>query len=142
MKVGDFAPDFELASDNGEIIKLSSFFGKKKIILFFYIKDNTMGCTAQVNGIKNNYSNLKKEYVVFGINHHSAESHANFCKKNDLPFRLLSDPGKIIATKYGAKGAFGMYTKRITFVIGLDCKISNIIDGMASKKHIQFVSDL
>lgn len=67
---------------------------------------------------------------MIGINHDSVESHAGFCQKHELPFKILSDPGKKIASLYGAKGALGMYTKRITFLIGLDGKIEKIIEGI------------
>ena len=142
MKAGDIAPDFELKSHEGEAIKLSSYLGKKKIILFFYIKDNTLGCTAEVKGIKNYYQGISKEYEVFGINQDSEESHRNFCERNQLPFKLLSDPGRKVSSLYDAKGLLGVYTKRITFLIGLDGRIEKIIEGMRASKHIEFVECL
>lgn len=142
MKVGEQAPDFELKSHTGEAIKLSSYLGKKKVILFFYVKDNTPGCTTEVKGFKNYYQDISKEYEVFGINQDSEESHRNFCDKNQLPFKLLSDPRKEVGSLYGAKGALGMYTKRITFLIGLDGRIEKIIEGMGASKHIEFVESL
>jgi peroxiredoxin Q/BCP len=142
MKVGDLAPDFELKSDTGETIKLSSYVGKKKVILFFYVKDNTPGCTAEVNGFKNYYHEISKEYDILGINQDSEQSHRNFCEKNQLPFRLLSDQGRKVGSLYDAKGALGLYTKRITYLIDLDGRIEAIIEGMSASKHIQFVESL
>ncbi len=142
MKVGDHAPDFELESNTGEKIKLSSYFGKKKIVLFFYVKNNTPGCTAEVKGIRNHYSEISKEYEVFGINQDHKESHADFCQKYDLPFKILSDPGRRVALLYDAKGALGMYTRRITYLIGLNGKIENIVEGMGASNHIEFVQSL
>ena len=142
MKVGDNAPDFELESNTGEKVKLSSYFGKKKIILFFYVKDNTLGCTAEVKGIRDHYSAISKEYEVFGVNQDSTESHMDFCQKYDLPFKILSDPGKKVASQYNAKGSLGMYTKRITYLIGLDGKIEKIIEGMGASNHIEFVQSI
>jgi thioredoxin-dependent peroxiredoxin len=142
MKIGDPAPDFELRSNTNENVRLSSYFGKKKIILFFYVKDNTPGCTTEIIGFKNNYSKISKNYEVFGINNDSNDSHMNFSQKHKLPFKLLSDPGKKVASLYDAKGTLGMYTKRITYLIGLDGKIEKIIEGMGAGQHLEFVSNL
>ena len=142
MKIGEAAPDFELYSQVGEKIKLTSYFGKKKVILFFYVKDNTPGCTAEVKGITDTYPKISDKYEIIGINHDSVQSHKKFCQKLDVPFRILSDPDKKIATLYGAKGALGMYTKRMTFLIGLDGKIENITHGMGASPHTEFVKSL
>jgi len=142
MKIGDPAPDFELRSNTDENVRLSSYFGKKKIILFFYVKDNTLGCTAEVIGFKNSYETISKNYEVLGINNDSNESHMKFSQKHKLPFKLLSDPGKKVASLYDAKGTLGMYTKRVTYLIGLDGKIEKIIEGMGAGPHLEFVSNL
>ena len=142
MKIGDHAPDFELESDTGEKIKLSNYIGKKKVVLFFYVKDNTPGCTAEVIGIKNHHPKISDKYEVFGINQDSRESHASFCQKHCLPFRILVDKGKKIAAQYHATGLLGAYTKRITYLIGLDGKIENIVEGMGASNHIEFVQSL
>lgn len=142
MKIGDNAPDFELESNTGDKVKLSTYFGKKKIILFFYVKDNTPGCNSEVNGIKDYYSKISGKYEVIGINQDSVESHANFCQKYSLPFKILSDTNKKVATLYQAKGILGAYTKRITYLIGLDGRIENIIEGMGASNHIEFVQSL
>ena len=68
MKVGDLAPNFELKSHTGEMIELSSYLGKKKVILFFYVKDNTPGCTAEVKGFKDHYQDISEKYELIGIN--------------------------------------------------------------------------
>jgi len=142
MKVGDLAPNFELKSHTGETIKLSSHLGKKKIILFFYVKDNTPGCTAEVKGFKDHYQDISEKYELIGINQDSEDSHRKFSERIQLPFKLLSDPGKKVSSLYDAKGALGMYTRRITYLIGLDGKIEEIIEGMAPSKHIGFVENL
>ena len=142
MKIGDNAPDFELESNTGDKVKLSTYFGKKKIILFFYVKNNTPGCNSEVNGIKDYYSKISGKYEVIGINQDSVESHANFCQKYSLPFKILSDTNKKVATLYQAKGILGAYTKRITYLIGLDERIENIIEGMGASNHIEFVQSL
>ena len=142
MKVGEHAPDFELESNTGEKIKLSSYFGKKKIVLFFYVKNNTPGCTAEVKGIRNHHPEISKKYEVFGINQDPKESHADFCQKHDLPFKILSDPGRRVASLYDAKGALGMYTRRTTYLIGLNGKIEKMVEGMDALNHIEFVRGL
>jgi peroxiredoxin Q/BCP len=142
MKIGDPAPDFELQSNTGEKVRLSYYFGKKKIILFFYVKDNTPGCTAEVIGFRDNYPKISENYEVLGINNDSNDSHVNFSQKHKLPFKLLSDPGKKIASLYDAKGTLGMYTKRITYLIGLDGKIEKIIEGMGTGPHLEFISNI
>ena len=142
MKIGDPAPDFELQSNTGENVRLSSYFGKKKVILFFYVKDNTLGCTAEVIGFRDNYGKISKNYEVLGINNDSNDSHMKFSQKHKLPFKLLSDPRKKIASLYDAKGTLGMYTKRVTYLIGLDGKIEKIIEGMGAGPHIEFASNL
>jgi len=142
MKVGDLAPNFELKSHTGETVKLSSYLGKKKVILFFYVKDNTPGCTAEVKGFKDHYQDISEKYELIGINQDSEESHRKFSERNQIQFKLLSDPGKKVSLLYDAKGAFGIYTKRITYLIGLDGRIEEIIEGMAPSKHIGFVENL
>lgn len=142
MKIGDIAPDFELESNTGEKVKLSSYFGKKKIILFFYVKNNTPGCTAEVNGIKNYHPKISDKYEVIGINQGTIESHTNFCQKYDLPFKILSDTSKRVAILYQARGVFGIYTKRVTYLIGLDGRIEKIVKGMGTSNHIEFVQSL
>src|SRR5574337_1749898 len=142
MKIGDPAPDFELESNTGERIRLADYFGKKKVVLFFYVKDNTPGCTAQVIGIKNHHQKISDRYEVLGINHDSKESHVGFCQKHDLPFKILADKGKKVAALYHATGVFGAYTKRITYLIGLDGKIEKIVEGMGASNHISFIQSL
>lgn len=142
MKIGDSAPDFELESNTGDKVRLSLYIGTKEIVLFFYVKDNTPGCTAEVNGIKNHYEKISDKYEVFGINQDSVESHSSFCGKYNLPFKILSDPQKKVASLYDAKGTLGMYTKRITYLIGLDGKIKSIVHGMGASNHIEFIQGL
>ena len=142
MKIGDPAPDFELESNTGEKIRLADYFGKKKVVLFFYVKDNTPGCASEVIGIKNHHPNISDRYEVFGINQDSKESHASFCQKHELPFKILTDKGKKVAALYHATGIFGAYTKRITYLIGLDGKIEKIAEGMGATNHISFIQSL
>jgi peroxiredoxin Q/BCP len=142
MKIGDPAPDFELKSITDEKVKLSSYFGKRKIILFFYVKDNTPGCIAEITGFKNYYAKISKDYEILGINQDSQDSHMNFSQEYEIPFKLLSDPRAKVASLYDAKGVLGMYTKRVTYLIGLDGRIEKIVEGMGAGPHIEFISSL
>lgn len=95
-----------------------------------------------MKGIKNYYQKISDKYEIFGINQDSTESHTNFCQRHDLPFRILTDKGKKVAALYHAIGILGMYTKRITYLIGLDGKIEKAIDSMGASSHIEFVESL
>lgn len=100
LEVGSLAPDFSLPDENGEIHKLSDYRGQK-VILYFYPKDNTAGCTRQACGFKDRYSLIQeKGAVVLGISKDSARAHKNFKTKYDLPFTLLSDPEHQVIEMY------------------------------------------
>src|SRR6266496_1033104 len=101
LKVGDMAPEFELASETGEKVKLSDFRGKR-VVLFFYPKDNTSGCTTQACGFRDNYPVIEeKNAVVLGVSPDGVTSHQKFKTKFDLPFTLLVDQDHAIAEAYG-----------------------------------------
>jgi thioredoxin-dependent peroxiredoxin len=103
-QVGKQAPDFTLLDENGQPVKLSSFRGRP-VILYFYPKDDTPGCTAQACGFRDNFPDIQeKNAVVIGISPDGAASHQKFRAKYNLPFILLSDPDHAIAEKYGAWG--------------------------------------
>ncbi len=112
LKVGDTAPDFTLRDENGKPVKLSSFRGKR-VVLYFYPKDFTSGCTTQACGFRDHYVEIEeKNGVVLGVSPDSTESHMKFRSKYNLPFILLSDPDHIVAEKYGAWGEKNMYGKK------------------------------
>ena len=117
LKIGARAPDFKLLNERGEQIKLSSFKGKR-VILYFYPKDDTPGCTKQACGFRDNYATIQNaDALVLGISPDSVESHAKFIKKFNLPFTLLSDPDHVVAEKYGAWGEKSMYGKKYMGII-------------------------
>lgn len=141
LKPGDKAPDFTVNDQNGNAIKLSDFKGKK-VLLYFYPKDNTSGCTAEACNLRDNYSLLQKEgYEVLGISKDSEQSHLKFIDKHELPFTLLADTEKEVHSKYGTwveKSMYGrkyMGTARTTFLIDENGIIEKIIEKVKTKDH-------
>jgi len=111
------APPFEGTDQNGNRVNLSSFLGKK-VVLYFYPKDNTPGCTAEACSLRDNYDELlKKGFAVLGVSPDSVASHDKFAAKYELPFPLIADPEKKILTEYGAYGEKTIYGKKVTGVI-------------------------
>ena len=141
IKVGDAAPDFEVNDQAGKNVKLSDFKGKK-VVLYFYPKDNTPGCTAEACNLRDNYEALQKAgYVVFGVSTDNEKSHQKFIDKFELPFPLLADTDKQLHEKYGTwveKSMYGkkyMGTARVTYVIDENGMIEEIIEKVKTKDH-------
>ena len=141
LEVGNSAPQFESKDQNGNTIKLSDFKGKK-VVLYFYPKDNTPGCTAQACNLRDNYEALQKAgYVVLGVSTDSEKSHQKFIEKQELPFSLIADEDKTVHEAYGTwveKSMYGrkyMGTARTTFIIDEDGKIEEIIEKVKTKEH-------
>ena len=117
LSEGQAAPDFEGKDKYGNLIKLSGFRGKK-VVLYFYPKDNTPGCTAEACNLRDNHSALlKKGFVVIGVSPDSEKSHKGFSEKYSLPFPLVADQDKKIMQTYGAWGEKKMYGKTVTGVL-------------------------
>jgi peroxiredoxin Q/BCP len=140
-KEGMPAPLFEGKDQNGNSIKLSDYTGKK-VVLYFYPKDNTPGCTAEACSLRDNYKELiKKGFVVLGVSPDTEKSHIGFAEKFDLPFPLIADPEKKILTAYGAYGEKVMYGKKVTgvirttFIIDEKGKIEKVIKKVDTKEH-------
>ena len=147
LKEGSKAPVFKAVDQNGKPISLADYKGKK-VILYFYPKDDTPTCTAQACNLRDNYSALlKKGYQVIGVSTDDVKSHKKFEQKFDLPFPLVSDEDKKIVDKYnlwGEKKFMGrtyMGTTRTTFLIDEEGKIVKIIDKPDSKNHTEEVLD-
>ena len=141
LKVGDKAPEFDTINQEGDKIKLSDFKGKK-IVLYFYPKDNTPGCTMQACNLKDNMSALNNaNYVVFGVSNDSQKSHQKFIDKYKLPFDLLMDEDKNIVNMFGVYGQKKFMGRvydgihRITFLINEEGIIDNIIEKVKTKDH-------
>ena len=117
LKVGDKAPDFKALTDKGDQLSLSDLKGKK-VILYFYPKDNTPGCTTQACGFRDNYQEIEeKNAVVLGVSPDGEESHRKFITKHDLPFTLLVDQDHKLAELYGVWGEKSMYGKKYMGII-------------------------
>ena len=141
LKIEDKAPDFEGKNQNNESVKLSSFIGEK-VVLYFYPRDNTPGCTAQACNLKDNFNELsRKGYKIIGVSSDSIKSHKKFEEKYALPFHLISDEDKSIHKIYGTwieKSMYGrkyMGTARWTFIIDENGIINNIIEKVKTKEH-------
>jgi len=117
LRIGDTAPDFEAPTDTGKTIKLSDLRGKK-VVLYFYPKDSTPGCTTQACGFRDAYPTLqKRKAVVLGVSPDGVASHQKFKEQQKLPFTLVVDTGHTIATAYGVWGEKSMYGKKYMGVI-------------------------
>ena len=111
LKIGDMAPDFETTTDTGETVRLSDFRGKR-VVLYFYPKDDTPGCTTQACGFRDNYLEIEeRNAVVLGVSTDGVASHQKFKTKYDLPFTLLVDEDHSIIDQYGAWGEKSKYGK-------------------------------
>lgn len=141
LQEGQAAPPFKAKNQDGKEIKLSDFKGKK-VILYFYPKDNTPGCTAEACNLRDNYDALlEKGFEVIGVSPDNEKSHTNFISKYSLPFNLIADTDKEILKAYGAWGEKKMYGKsyegvlRTTYVINEDGNIEKVIEKVKTKDH-------
>jgi peroxiredoxin Q/BCP len=140
LKVGDQAPAFTLPDETGNPVSLSDFKGKR-VVLFFYPRDNTPGCTAQACGFRDEFGVIQdKNAVVLGVSGQGAKSHQSFKSKHSLPFPLLSDEDHEMSKEYGVWGEkkfLGMLiTNRSHYVIGPDGKIEDIQIGVSPKDSV------
>ncbi len=141
LKTGDKAPDLKGIDENGTEVSLSDFKGKK-IILYFYPKDNTPGCTNEACDLRDNYNMwIEKGYEIIGVSPDNTKSHINFKEKHKLPFTLISDPDKEIIKQFGVWGLKKLYGReyegllRTTFIIDENGIISNIFEKVKTKDH-------
>ncbi|CAN5323491.1 hypothetical protein BH09BAC3_BH09BAC3_12390 [soil metagenome] len=143
LAIGSKAPDFKTTDQDGKEVTLSGLKGKK-VVLYFYPKDMTPGCTAEACSLRDNYSALKKAgYEVMGISSDNEKMHKKFIEKEKLPFRLLADVDKSVHTKYGAwieKSMYGrkyMGTQRVTYIINENGVIQEAIEKVDTKNHAE-----
>ena len=135
-KVGDKAPDFSLLDERGLPVSLKDYLGSKVVVLYFYPKDFTSGCTAEACSFRDNYKPYQdKGAIVIGVSVDSVESHSKFSEKYNLPFPILSDSSKEVARAYGVLGIGGFLAKRVTFIINKEGKITHIFPKVNVKQH-------
>jgi peroxiredoxin Q/BCP len=141
LKIGDIAPEFEVNNQYGEVIKLQDYLGKK-VVLFFYPKASTPGCTVESCNLRDNYNEfIQNDYEIIGISADSEKRQLNFSKKNNLPYNLLADENRLIIDSYGVWGLKKFMGKeyngihRTTFIIDENGLIENIITKVKTKDH-------
>jgi len=148
LKVGMKAPSFEGIDQNGNTIKLSNFKGKK-VVLYFYPKDNTPGCTAEACNLRDNWDLFSdKGFIVIGVSPDNEKSHKGFAGKYSLPFPLIADTSKTILKDYGVWGEKKMYGRsfqgviRTTFIIDEKGIVEKIITKVDTSEHTKQIFDL
>jgi len=135
-KAGDTAPDFTGTDQSGNTVKLSDFSGKKNVLLYFYPKDFTGGCTKEACGFRDRVGDLQTNNVaVVGVSFDSVESHQKFAEKYQLNFPLLADTNGVIVAAYDVKMPALKISKRVSFLIGTDGKIIHVTNASSAQTH-------
>ena len=139
LKVGDRIPHFELLNQHGELFNSETVLGIKPLVVYFYPKDETPGCTAEACSFRDHYEEfLEFGAEVIGISSDGVKSHQKFAKRHQLPFVLLADSQKKVQRLFKLpKMLFGLYTKRITFVIDSEGKVSYVHSSLMPDTHIK-----
>jgi peroxiredoxin Q/BCP len=139
VQIGDTAPDFTLPSQSGERVSLKDFIGKKSVVLYFYPKDDTPGCTAQACAFRDSYEVFRDAGAeVIGVSDDSSASHEKFATKYRLPFTLLSDTGKQLRKLYGVPSTLGLLPGRVTYIIDKNGIVRHIFNSQFNfKGHIE-----
>lgn len=138
IKVGDSAPDFTLQSQAGESVTLSSFKGQKAVVLYFYPKDDTPGCTTESCTFRDSFEDFQALGAeVIGISSDSPESHQRFANKHSLPFTLVSDAGSKVRKAYGVPATLGLLPGRVTYVIDKSGTVRHLFNSQFNPtKHV------
>jgi peroxiredoxin Q/BCP len=136
---GEKAPDFDLVASTGERVKLSDYAGKKAVVLFFYPKDDSPGCTVEACNFRDSYDAFTEAgATVIGISSDSTDSHAAFGKKHGLPMTLLSDPNGEVRKRYGVRSTLGFIPGRATFVVDKNGVVQNAFSSqLRLGKHVE-----
>jgi peroxiredoxin Q/BCP len=139
VKVGDMAPDFTLPSQLGDNVTLSEYFGKKNIVLYFYPKDESPGCTREACTFRDSYEELTSLGAeVIGVSSQSVESHKSFATHYGLPFILLSDAENKVRQLYGVPSTMGIVPGRITYIIDKKGVVRHIFSSQSqAEKHVE-----
>lgn len=138
LSVGDTAPDFELPDDSGQIVRLSDYRGVSGLVVYFYPKDETTGCTIESCKFRDEFQAFVDRGVeVFGVSADSVESHRSFKENHRLPFRLLSDTDNAVRNRYGVRKTLGLIPGRVTYLIDQDGIIQSIFNSqIRPKMHV------
>lgn len=138
MKIGDKAPDFTLSNQHGKKVTLSRLLGESPVVLFFYPKDNSPGCTAEACAFRDSYEVFKEAGAeVIGISADNVDSHHSFAQKHRLPYVLLSDPIGRVRKLYGVPKTLGLLPGRVTYVIDMNGTIQRVFNSQVNiNKHI------
>jgi peroxiredoxin Q/BCP len=139
LSVGDPAPDFSLPDADGRAVTLSSFRGRKAVVLYFYPKDDTPGCTKEACSFRDSYEDFAAAGAeVIGVSSDSGASHQRFARKHRLPFTLLSDAGGALRKRYGVPATLGLLPGRVTFVIDRDGIVRHVFNSqLAAAQHVR-----
>lgn len=139
LQKNDNLPDFSLSDQHGQIFTSKDWIGKKILVIYFYPKDFTPGCTAEACSFRDSYSVFTDAGAeVIGISSDAEARHLRFSNKHQLPFRLLTDPGGSVRKKFGVSGdLFGLIPGRATFIVDLKGKIALAFKSMQPQQHIQ-----
>ena len=139
LKVGSVAPDFTLPSQSGEMVSLEDFLGHRPVVLFFYPKDDSPGCTKQVCAFRDDYEEFGKlDAEVIGISSDPVESHRGFAARHRLPFTLVSDEGGKVRKLYGVPNTLGLFPGRVTYVIDKKGVVRHIFSSQIGiDRHVE-----
>jgi thioredoxin-dependent peroxiredoxin len=133
VQAGDKAPDFTLPSQAGEPVRLYDRLGERVVVLYFYPKDDTRGCTAEACGFRDSYEAFADAGAeVIGVSSDSVGKHASFAGKHELPFTLLSDQGGRVRKSYGVPATLGVLPGRVTYVIDRDGTVRHTFNSMTN----------
>ena len=138
VRVGHIAPDFTLPSQSGELVRLHDFIGKRAVVLFFYPKDYTAGCTAEACAFRDSYEIFQRAGAeVIGISSDSVGLHRRFAASYQLPFTLLSDRGGMVRRLYGAQSMLGLVPGRVTYIIDRQGIVRHVFSALfEGKRHV------
>jgi len=139
VAVGDLAPDFTLPDQLGERVRLGELVGKKSVVLYFYPKDATPGCTAEARAFRDAYDTFTAaDTEVLGVSSDSIKSHKRFAARHQLPFRLLSDRDGAVRALYGVERTLGILPGRVTYVIDRDGVVQHMYSSqLAATRHVR-----
>lgn len=138
VEVGDVAPDFTLPSQAGEQVRLGDVLGRGPVVLYFYPKDETPGCTAEACSFRDSYEVFKEAGAeVIGVSSDSVASHERFATKHRLPFTILADEGGKVRKRYGVRPTLGIMPGRVTYVIDRDGTVRHVFSSqLGAQKHV------